>query len=835
MLSDSVILPILLVKLKNCCKSSSGKSGAIPHTAQIWHPIWFPDTYMEQGCLQTVVSEQLARTMDDTSNVPDWKAGNSETTPENTAKPFEYPPFHQQFLNPPPLETALNGNNQDFHHPEPPVMNGKEEFHLPPTFHPASNAANWNSGKTASSASQPNGLNKEYEVQFPFYPTDIETPNHQGETGAKSNDRRDSRGKQFANLKDANIINGTSASEKELAVSESKPNLEITENKHEPNQQNRQNLTLGLNGDRRQSGVEDESIPFGYGLNANRKKLYPKTSDGNVILEDPDVSSNVLEIPKTTKKFENIGNSLQPPPIPQTNEDVHDVFEGFFNLRKNDPSSEQLLYNSYFIPSEPNGGRERNYPDGSLINSYPSFSHTRINNDTNGKKQWRENEPDISKISEVIASTDLPSLTTNAYSNYNGATISPTFWNGFSDSRALKSKPENSDNLNSTPQKVAHSSRSRTVELLQPISSKDENILNKVVDEYFTTGNPLYASTDKKYPDQRSDVSSESKLTETTETFTSSNLDRNLQETNERQNAFHSGVPEGISSQQIRFQNVLRNYKPDEIVIDVEKIPTQRPPESTLGFQGQVHSPNSNISPNLSRNVNGPKSEQTSGGTWRGRPIRKPNLPSRKAHNLQPGGLSFASRMPTQPRRNESNLFQHRVHDNNIRQLIYPSPQTLPNPLYNTHRAYKLDSLPPGVSIHPRHPKAPYADAVRSKVLPPVPQGGTPKLHRQRHHKKKDRLVHSCCRTRGKTKSCCGSCCRSKSLHSKPSCCSSTKPGKNELRPKQVLTASAPAPQQVRKPAEDPRNRCQKEKLCRTLYESTQQVMVCRHAKIEGC
>ncbi|GBM20706.1 hypothetical protein AVEN_105944-1 [Araneus ventricosus] len=74
MLSDGVILcmaiPTLLANLKNCCKSSSGKSGAIPHTAQIWHPIWFPDTYMEQGCLQTVVSEQLARTMDVISAKP---------------------------------------------------------------------------------------------------------------------------------------------------------------------------------------------------------------------------------------------------------------------------------------------------------------------------------------------------------------------------------------------------------------------------------------------------------------------------------------------------------------------------------------------------------------------------------------------------------------------------------------------------------------------------------------------------------------------------------------------------------------------------------------------
>ncbi|GBM29975.1 hypothetical protein AVEN_167449-1 [Araneus ventricosus] len=50
--SSCMTIPIMLAKLKNCFKSSSGKSGATPHPAQIWHPIWVQNTYLGQGSLQ---------------------------------------------------------------------------------------------------------------------------------------------------------------------------------------------------------------------------------------------------------------------------------------------------------------------------------------------------------------------------------------------------------------------------------------------------------------------------------------------------------------------------------------------------------------------------------------------------------------------------------------------------------------------------------------------------------------------------------------------------------------------------------------------------------------
>ncbi|XP_055950719.1 uncharacterized protein LOC129984787 [Argiope bruennichi] len=770
-------------------------------------------------------NRQFFQRRTDTSEIPDWKAGNSETAFGNGGKSLEPPSFQQQFLNPSLSERAFNENNQGIHHPEVPLINGKGAQHFDPTFHPASIAEDYNSGKAVSFASPPGGLNgqNEYEQHFPYNPAISETPNFPED----SEGSKDSRRRNFSNLKNINIVNGASANENISSVSKNKPfypiiqsnlfNPEMIAAKPSVNQQNG-NHAFDLNRDHRQIGAEGESIPFGYDLNGSRKNIYSESSDIHGIPDDTDVSSNVLETLKATKKPDNIGKSLHQPTILETKEDVHDVFEGFFNLRKSNPPSEQLTYNSHFIPPEPNERREHHLPDESLINSYPSLPQTKQNDNTDKKQQWGKNE--------IITSTDNPSLKTDYNSSFSETAISPIYFNSFSDSRTLRHKPENSDDLISTPQKVGQISKSWTTELLQPVTSKSKNIFNEVVDEYFTSENPLYASAVKEHSAIRS---IDSKPNETVINITSTNLSENLQEL---QNSFPSEIQEGRALQKIRFQNVLRSYTPDQIIIDVEKIPTQRPPESTLDFQGRVYSPNSNISPNVSNNINGSKSEQTSGDTWRGKPIRKTSLPSRKTHNLLPDIINFGSRIPQQDKRNESNRFQHRAYGKNVRQLIYPNSQTLSHPVYNVHRSYRLDSLPPGVSIHPRHPKAPYAHTVHSKTLPPVPQVRTPKLHRHRHNKKKDRLMNSCCRTREKTKGCCASCCRGKAMHTKPPCCSSLKPSKNQQRQKQMLITHTPAPQQVRKIVED---RCQKEKLCRTLYESTQQVMVCRNAKIDGC
>ncbi|GBN97504.1 hypothetical protein AVEN_162751-1, partial [Araneus ventricosus] len=54
----------LLQKYKKEVQEPQGKSKSTPHTAHIWHLIWVPNTYLEQGSLQTVMWKQLPRTAD---------------------------------------------------------------------------------------------------------------------------------------------------------------------------------------------------------------------------------------------------------------------------------------------------------------------------------------------------------------------------------------------------------------------------------------------------------------------------------------------------------------------------------------------------------------------------------------------------------------------------------------------------------------------------------------------------------------------------------------------------------------------------------------------------
>ncbi|GBN54224.1 hypothetical protein AVEN_87129-1 [Araneus ventricosus] len=66
MLSDGVILlhdnTHTARKTQELLQKFKWNSDATPHTTQIWHPIWVPNTYLEQGSLHTVMSKQLPRT-----------------------------------------------------------------------------------------------------------------------------------------------------------------------------------------------------------------------------------------------------------------------------------------------------------------------------------------------------------------------------------------------------------------------------------------------------------------------------------------------------------------------------------------------------------------------------------------------------------------------------------------------------------------------------------------------------------------------------------------------------------------------------------------------------
>ncbi|GBM38717.1 hypothetical protein AVEN_252912-1 [Araneus ventricosus] len=46
-----------------------------PHTVQIWPPIWFPNTYMEQGSFQTAMRKQMGSDLISTKPgiIGDWR------------------------------------------------------------------------------------------------------------------------------------------------------------------------------------------------------------------------------------------------------------------------------------------------------------------------------------------------------------------------------------------------------------------------------------------------------------------------------------------------------------------------------------------------------------------------------------------------------------------------------------------------------------------------------------------------------------------------------------------------------------------------------------------
>ncbi|GIY57137.1 hypothetical protein CDAR_466771 [Caerostris darwini] len=806
---------------------------------------------------------------------------NSKIENSVTSLPFEDNPFpsqsltvQQQFPRPEHLRTNFNGNSLSTHpnsnYQTPPEADVKAEPPPVPQY------------EYDSSTFPPNYLSRQngYDSQIPFdsrFPAIQENQDNriQDSTHIKKETSDYTSGNNLSQSNDSTALryvfensgvrnnrfpqNGHSPLYKAGNV-EHKHYLEPSEfNRNvvetDTNQFNERNGDFQLNGNPIQSGIEKEPIPVGHHLNIPREDFSSNYFNQLHTQTDPDVSTNVLEIPKITKEFENLNNPIHTASVYQQNEDVHDIFEGFLNLRNNHPTSGlEDVNNSHLISSEPNRGKEHNYPDISLTNNYPNFPHSSLNNDTHYNQHRKGNSYPFSN-SEVSTSTDYPDLTTKTYNYFNRITTVPqSYSNVITDSVTIKSYEP--DTIELTTQK---SSPKWSYNPLKPasLSNNNENALNKATHNFFTTREPAYVFSNNKYSHQRSDIPSESDHNERAKSFTSvpNSFEENLHKNNGHKILPSSPInenKEAIPSQEIRFQNILHNYKPDQIVIDVGSIPNQPSPDSTLDFQRSAHSgieySNRKI-PSNARPIYGQKSEQRAGETRRGRPVQKTVHHHNRANNLQPryrNDVSYQTRKSNSPqhhRRNESSLYQHRQYDNNIRPIVYPRQYAAPLPT-NTRKSYpKLDSLPPGVSIHPRHPKAPYADMFHSNFLPSVPQDNrfrTLKPHRQRHHKKKGRLSNSCCRANGKNdnpQSCCRagdtSCC---SLHRRASsrkepCCSSVKYGKSEqsVPPQQNhvrLQNKSPSPQQVRKVADDKRDRCQKEKLCRTLYESTQQVMV---------
>ncbi|XP_054714351.1 uncharacterized protein LOC129223984 [Uloborus diversus] len=353
------------------------------------------------------------------------------------------------------------------------------------------------------------------------------------------------------------------------------------------------------------------------------------------------------------------------------------------------------------------------------------------------------------------------------------------------------------------------------------------------------------------------------------------------------------------SHHQAKFRNVLKLLKPEEIIIDVERIPTQslleirerfnhkrtspgtmnrhsavkvselpfrgapaettQPPKSAHLFPEIVPStlsPFGQLNHNTRRTQD--RGEQSSG------PIRRTSYERdtvilggasnhQKRKHKEAGVLQSASSKFSHGRRNSS--FQYAQSHGLTPGRIYPHPNRLasqPRRSFPYHsRLQQGQVLPPGVSMHPRHPQAPYADMVPSNVLHSSPDEQRyrhVRPHRQRHHRRKDRVLNPCCKKAEKSPnslSCCrgrGSACCSTSrsrTHEGISCCSSSKSFNNKqaitANPNRIPARSSGVLGDSPRNHVDNRDRCQKEKMCRTLYQSTQQVIVCRNAEVNGC
>ncbi|GBO07883.1 hypothetical protein AVEN_155749-1 [Araneus ventricosus] len=81
MLSDSVVLldgnTHAIRKTQELLKKFRWKVWSHPRTAQIWHPIWVPNTYLEQGSLQTAMWKKLPRTSSMGRDVISTKPGET--------------------------------------------------------------------------------------------------------------------------------------------------------------------------------------------------------------------------------------------------------------------------------------------------------------------------------------------------------------------------------------------------------------------------------------------------------------------------------------------------------------------------------------------------------------------------------------------------------------------------------------------------------------------------------------------------------------------------------------------------------------------------------------
>ncbi|XP_015922312.1 GATA zinc finger domain-containing protein 14 [Parasteatoda tepidariorum] len=569
-----------------------------------------------------------------------------------------------------------------------------------------------------------------------------------------------------------------------------------------------------LNAHYRKSNIETEGDFSNETLDIPEGKILLTSDIPEEHNENPDVSINVLEIPKISKKFETVGHV---PGIHETfvqpDEDVHSIFEGFHNLNGNLAASRSHdSYSPVSLNTIRNRQRTKTVSDDSLkaIDSETSPTQDRVpfNNFYVEHISQTTTSTPASKQKHFLATNSLNTNTLNL------------------------DKIDYSDSL---PKNINHHHKSEVL--------FENNFLSGKL-------NPAFDHSQISV-ENKNNINSIPHLRFNNHNVPTNFNIRNSDDKQQNSDKFVKNQPV-FPPNQVHLHDILRNFKPDEIVIDIEKIPTEKPPDSTSSFRGRDtsftrnhdHLPSSNKTysfHSLGRNRNIENVTNSS------RTINhSQNLPSQRSHLSRTRNFQFHS----------SNQYPASLPSHNFLRTDAKEDPFL-------GQLPRLGALPPGVSLHPRHPQAPYADMVRTNMLHTLPQRNINraiKPHRQRHHRRKDHHDSgSCCKSNSKLSTCCSWHLR-RGMHINSSCCASLKhrdslnqrnlipsvhsrrvkyrnaalPIKDTL-PVQVLQNRDNLPPMQRKIHDDKKDRCQKAKMCRTLYESTRQVMVCRNINVDGC
>ncbi|KFM63198.1 hypothetical protein X975_23748, partial [Stegodyphus mimosarum] len=148
----------------------------------------------------------------------------------------------------------------------------------------------------------------------------------------------------------------------------------------------------------RNRNIETEALAEGklHNINGYEPQIIDQVGSILSTTEDPDVSINVLEIPKISNKFDNLDNRAKLNIAGQNNENVRTVFERFYDLHGNYPSSsDNHNLNSSLQQLNGEEGHQFLIPNSHIFTKHIS---SRVDDYDNLKHQSNVSYPHITKL-----------------------------------------------------------------------------------------------------------------------------------------------------------------------------------------------------------------------------------------------------------------------------------------------------------------------------------------------------------------------------------------------------------------------------------------------------